>query len=328
MLEEDKIIASLYPGNHYPDDDCALLHSGDLITTDTIVENTHFRMEWSSPQDVAIKLFESNLSDIVSSGGKPEWCLLNLGISPGLNERDISAFVATFKGLLDLHGVRLIGGDTFSSNEFHATLTLAGPVVRHLPRNTGKPGDSLYLTGIVGLSLLGYMFLSRKFSGEKIEISSETWRGFNGGSSRQSTFSNLQELAMERHLRPRARVEESRFLVEESRVHAAMDLSDGIFPDAGRLAHSSSLHLDIHLEKIPVPMEAASVISPTALLESGEEYELLFLAEPGLQFHFPCYEIGHASEGSGCDFYLNGKIFKMEGHGFDHFGINIYGQKK
>ncbi len=79
-MREENIISSLYPRNLVQVDDC-FFDGERLYSTDSIVEGTHFLHSWSSPKDIATKLVEVNISDIVSSGGYPEFCFLNLGLS-------------------------------------------------------------------------------------------------------------------------------------------------------------------------------------------------------------------------------------------------------
>src|SRR5207302_8850827 len=75
-----------------------------------------------------------------------------------------------------------------------------------------------------------------------------------------------------KHLRFVPRIAESRWITKNFRVHAMMDLSDGLGADLPRLAEESKLGFKIDREKLP--------LSPGAKIESaisdGEDYELLF----------------------------------------------------
>jgi thiamine-monophosphate kinase len=79
-LKEDRIISLFAEAEPTTWDDCARI-GNFLITTDSMVEGNHFRLDWSSPEDLANKLIQVNFSDIASSGGQPKYCLLNLGLS-------------------------------------------------------------------------------------------------------------------------------------------------------------------------------------------------------------------------------------------------------
>src|SRR5205085_9495589 len=75
-----------------------------------------------------------------------------------------------------------------------------------------------------------------------------------------------------KHLRFNPRIEESRWLTKNFRVHAMMDLSDGLGADLPRLAKASKLGFMIDRGKLP--------LTPSAKIDNaisdGEDYELLF----------------------------------------------------
>ena len=55
-------------------DDCAFLKEfGIVISQDNFVENVHFKREWATPYQTGYKACAVNISDILASGGKPEY---------------------------------------------------------------------------------------------------------------------------------------------------------------------------------------------------------------------------------------------------------------
>ena len=296
-------------------DDCARIDAETIVTTDTLVESTHFRLDWSAPEDLACKLWNVNLSDIAASGGEPEWCLLNLGVPAHISDDWLRRFAVALRTELnaDLHTelnadlstesvqsqlkarpVRLLGGDTFRAPHLVLTLTLAGrlpvatqPEPRQITRSGGRADDGIYVTGAPGLSLLGYEILS----GRRPEI---------------STNDPVHAAAIARHLRPRARMAWSRELRDIPEIHSMLDVSDGVYADLIRLAAANpKLSFEIDWERLPLPAVLAQ--SPSfseqrlpelreLVLASGEELELLFTAPPGLTLAFPCTEIGRVGE--------------------------------
>lgn len=274
-------------------DDCAALPASSaataitLVTTDSLSEGTHFRRDWSSPEDLAIKLWEANLSDLCVSGARPAWALLNLGLPTPVDETFLRPFAKELRALMDARACRLIGGDTFRTTQMTLTFTLGGPARRVLGRDDGRPGDLLYLTGTIGLALCGYRLLAGEIAGTTPESDEP-----NGKTGR------LIAAARERHLRPRARADWAADLVAEPGVHAAMDLSDGLFQDAPRLARASGVSLEIDLDALPLAAGLAERgwVRREEAIYSGEEFEILFLGAPGLNFDFPCRVIGRASE--------------------------------
>ncbi len=289
-------------------DDCALLpgSKNKIVTTDSIVENVHFKLDWSSPEDLAIKLFHVNLSDIISSGGKPEWCLLSLGITkekasePNF-ETFLKRFATTFVRECWQYECPLIGGDTVRTNQVILGLTMGGYVERYIARNGAIDGDTLYVTGDLGLSLAGLRQLEGKIKlGEEAEI-----------------------MSIEKYLQPHARAHWGQILSNKNEVHAMIDVSDGLLNDAIHLATANSLILNIQVDKIPLaPVLEGSINQIDALL-SGEELELLFLGEEGLEFDFPCTPIGKAKKvkenESGVRLFVKDKDIPFPLGRFEHF---------
>lgn len=271
MIEAD-LIALFYPdGGVRRLDDCAFAPPANIITTDGMAEGVHFRRDWSTPEDLAIKLAHSNLSDIAADGGRPRWALLNLGLPPDLPEDFAPRFARTLLTELKAAGTELIGGDCFRAPALFFSMTLAGEAERRLERSGGRAGDLVCVTGDLGLALLGHRILS----GKTTSISAE-----------------LRARALAKHLRPRARLAAGAALAHNPAVHAMMDVSDGLAVDLPRLAAASDVTLEIDLASIPC---AASEISPRLAAESGEEFELVFLAaEPPTLQDAPVHVIGRA----------------------------------
>jgi len=282
------------------DDDCALIDGKILITTDSMSENIHFRRKWSRPEDLAIKLFHTNLSDLSCSGGRAEWCLVNLGIPENIKDESTSIFTKTLVKEASLYNCKIIGGDTYRSESMQFTMTMGGKIIkRHLARKGGKDSDTLYITGSPGLSSLGLKILSKNL---------------------RSMPKNLREEALERHLRPRARMEWAHKIAEEKKVHAGMDLSDGIYQDAEKLARASGVGLQIDLDKIPLIPGIEKYLTAEEIICGGEDYEILFLGKAGLSFPFPVTAIGRAnSEISGVAYIKEGSKVDIKFNGFKHF---------
>ncbi len=274
-------------------DDCSSIpfSKNKIVTTDSMVENVHFRLDWSSPEDLAIKLFHINLSDLISSGAKAEWCLFNLGLPRKISttkegEHFLASFANTFQQECKQYQCPLIGGDTFRSKLLFLNLTMGGSCEgRRLRRSGGKPGDHLYLSGEIGFSLAGYLHLNREIS---------------------LPDGLLKERALEKHLRPRARSKWAKLLWNCLPVHSLMDLSDCLYQDVFCLAEQSNLMIDIDLDSLPLadPSLADFISNDPSISDrffyeqaaacSGEELELLFLGKPGLSFPFPFTAIGRA----------------------------------
>jgi thiamine-monophosphate kinase len=90
-----------------------------------------------------------------------------------------------------------------------------------------------------------------------------------------------------RHLRPVPPLSWAMQLAESGLASAAMDLSDGLSIDLGRLCRESEVGAEIETALLPVrPGTGKAAVTlgldaETAALHGGEEYELLFTVSPG-----------------------------------------------
>ncbi|TGN20077.1 thiamine-phosphate kinase [Leptospira idonii] len=305
-MQESEIIRTLFPGKSFPEDDCYFLSPDTLVTTDSLVEGTHFLHEWSSPTQIAEKLIEVNVSDIAASGGKPRLCFLNLGLSLfSKEEKWVKEFTKSFLKRLKEYKMDLVGGDTFYSQTTHLTLTVFGKTKQPWFRSGGKEGDFLYLTGSVGNSELGLQILNKTKTGK-------------GASAKP---------ALAKHLSPKSRVPLVSHL-QKFEIHACMDLTDGIIQDSRRMALASKGKLEIDMDLLPIDKFARENLSWDEVLSSGEELELLFLSPnllPSKIGGVPVTRIGRFlpakknKKKKVVEFSLNGSVYEPQKLGFLHF---------
>ncbi|MCB1326978.1 MAG: thiamine-phosphate kinase [Spirochaetales bacterium] len=308
-MKENEIIA-LFQKQAGQLDDCALLPSSasdTLVTTDTLVEGTHFRPDWSSAEDIALKLIHVNISDLVASGATAGSCLLSIGLPREHDEDFVRDFAKAFLVECRSQGLSLLGGDTFRAPAIILGLTMWGSL--HADRNQpllrsgGKAGDTLYLTGKVGLAALGFAIL-------------------NG--TAPTVPEALARSALEKHRRPIARIGWGREISRHASVSAMIDLSDGLASDAGRLALASGLDLEISLERVPCAGVDEYTVPVEMAVHSGEELELLFLASESPDLYFPCTAIGRAESGTGRVLWKrDGRSVQLAGSSFEHFGDGL-----
>jgi thiamine-monophosphate kinase len=254
-----------------PGDDTAVVRARPgtrlLLTTDLLAEGVHFRRAWATPADLGWKLAAVNASDIAAMGGRPLWALLSVAFPPGLDAAFAAGLNRGLKAAARRFGFSVVGGDTCASDS-GVVLSLAlvgasGP--RLLTRDGARPGDLLYVTGHLGASALGLAALERK--------GPPPARGPLGGCAR-------------RHLRPEPRLAFGAALARAGVASSAMDVSDGLSRDLGRLCSASGTGAEVRAAALPVrpgTVRAARLLSrdPTeAALHGGEEYELLFTAKP------------------------------------------------
>src|SRR5262249_57714137 len=122
-----------------------------LLTTDTLVENVHFRAGWASPSALGRRAFRVSVSDLAAMGGIPAFALLSLEAPPRLAVRSLDALVRGFATAARASGARLVGGNLAASSHLAITVALVGEApARVVTRAGGRAGDALYLTGTIG----------------------------------------------------------------------------------------------------------------------------------------------------------------------------------
>ena len=294
-------------------DDCAItsIPTGYqlAITTDTLVEGTHF-LPSISPADLAYKSVAVNLSDLAAMGAKPTWMSLALTL-PEIKEAWLAEFSQSLFAILDRYGVSLIGGDT-TKGSLSITFTAQGflPENKGLFRHQAKVGDWIFVSGFLGDSAVGLDLLLQN---RKIENESDRY-------------------FIQRHLHPTPRVELG--LALRSFSCCALDISDGLLADLEHILVRSQVGAEIYLENLPLSRHLCTQYEQTQAekfaLTGGEDYELCFtvseekreemeqvLRSQGIKV--TC--IGKIlPQTSGLNLLKNGKKMVLPTHiGFDHF---------
>jgi len=127
-----------------------------LITVDSLVYGRHFD-DTTPAQDAGAKLLKRNLSDIAAMGGTPAHAVIACFLPATLETSWLQQFYEGIAHCALQYGVRIAGGDITACNkELAFSLTLTGQLHhRALTRKSTRPGDSLWVTGSLGGSILG-----------------------------------------------------------------------------------------------------------------------------------------------------------------------------
>ena len=300
-------------------DDCAVLprdnRSVTLITTDMLIEDSHFLRERIPPEDLGYKSLAVNLSDIAAMGGKPEFAFLSLGM-PGNTEVEwMDRFFIGLQGLCRETEVRLLGGDTTRSGK-HLVINIAviGRALKKQVkyRSAARMGDVICVTGSLGDSAAGLRLILEQLP----------------AIGRNHTL-------IKAHNRPRAHLAEGAWLAGQKKVHAMMDVSDGIDSDLHRIMERSDCGAAVELSRLPCSKELTAVCKKNGwnLYElaaaGGEDYCLLCTIDPeaceGIRQDFreifgrDLVAVGTITEGRTLEYHDRGAPVKLARHGFDHF---------
>jgi thiamine-monophosphate kinase len=266
------LIAAKFSGGENDDllcgigDDAALIRAGEdrllVVTTDLLIEGTHFRRDIIDPYSLGWKSIAVNISDIAAMAGSPTYTFTSIA----LDDVDASFVEALYNGMHDCaatYGSLIVGGDTNVSLDRQAiNVTQLGEVSprRVTLRSTAQIGDRLLVTGTLGDSRAGLEMLLRYGLAEA---------------------NRLSPSVVEAHLKPKPRIAEAQAAAGTGFVHAMMDISDGLAADLPKLCAASGIGAVIQLNRIPTSealLSAAAYLEmdPTRLAsQGGEDYELL-----------------------------------------------------
>ncbi|NPA95715.1 MAG: thiamine-phosphate kinase [Thermodesulfobacteria bacterium] len=291
-----------------------------LLTTDTMVEDVHFRLSYFTPYILGRKLASVNLSDIAAMGGSPLGALLNLEVPPGLSDPANPFWPQFIKGLseqLARYNAFLIGGDTVKTtcNRLALTLSLLGQVKqgRAIYRHGAKPGDLIYCSGPLGESACGQKVLDSKRFFLPLPV---------------------KRRLVKRHLDPEPRLALGQALANVG-VSAMIDISDGIATDLGHIAKSSGVRANILASALPIPRSVRIFAQRLRhhrpldfVLFGGEDYELVWTVparnEKKMQkallpiLKRPAIRIGYMTEGEGVWLLEAGSKREITFMGYEH----------
>lgn len=266
-----------------------------VVSTDAIVADEHFRLDWTTAADAGHRALGAALSDLAAMGASAGEAYFALGVGATFDAETALELMRGAQGLADTCGVTIAGGDVVRSPVGFAAVTVVGwsdgPVVG---RDGAQVGDLVGVTGTLGAAAAGVEVLAGRLE-----------RGPHAAA------------LIARHARPLPRLAEGRALAEAG-VHAMIDLSDGLASDAALVGHASGVLLEIDLGALPL---AAGVPTRELAATGGDDYELcvcvaegdrerVAAAVPGLSW------IGRVLAGSGARFVEDGRERPLAG--FEH----------
>jgi len=242
-----------------------------------MAEGVHFRPD-ADMADVAWKLVASNLSDLAAKGAEPIGVLL--GHCLGRNDTE---FAKGFEEALNAFELKLLGGDTITTNDARIFGLTAIGRASHTPvpsRGGAQVGDAVYVTGTLGRAM----------------------QGFEGVPAHLEAFN-----------RPTPRLTEGTALTPH--VTAMMDISDGLLLDAFRMAKASKVTLAIESEEVPVDCFRRR----DDAMRWGDDYELLFTLPAGKDPPVEAKRVGQVEPVGSAPLSLDGNpISNTEGLGYVH----------
>lgn len=242
-----------------PGDDAALLAAGDgrtLISTDVLVQDRHFRLDWSTPHDVGRKAIAQNAADIEAMGGRPTAFVAGFAAPGDTPAAWVDALVDGMWDEAARIGAGIAGGDLVSGPLWVLSVTVLGDLDGRPPvlRSGAKAGSVLAVTGELGRSAAGYALWDKGIGG----------------------FDDLRR----RHLVPQPPYGQGAAAAAAG-AQAMIDVSDGLVADLRHVAEASGVAIDVSTAALAADRDALTAAAtavgadPLAwVLGGGEEHAL------------------------------------------------------
>ena len=265
--------------------------AGVLITTDMLLDGSHFDLKTATLEQVGYKAMAASLSDCAAMATVPVAAVVAVALPPGFGTAQLRELHAGITLAAEKYNCPLIGGDITSwraDHPFAVNVTMLSKRSKNAPvrRNGAQVGDVICVTGSLGGSL------HRK------------------------------------HLEFEPRVSEALTIAQTVTVHAMMDISDGLSTDLNRICMQSGVGAVIEAVSVPVSDDARLQDDPLkAALHDGEDFELLFTLAPDDCDRLldtwcravPISRVGEITEEKGMRLRMpEGQVVALVPGGYDH----------
>jgi len=297
-------------------DDCAVVPKDSdrdlLLTTDMLIEDVDFRLEWTTPELLGRKTLAVSLSDIAAMGGEPKWAMLSIAVAENLWKTDfVDRFYGGWFEVANEFNVELVGGDISRSPDKLVIDSIAGGEVakgKAILRSGAKPDNAIYVTGTLGGAAGGLKLLERGF-----EITND--------------LHDLTANLVLRQLNSIPQLTMANILQSLSILTSMIDLSDGLSSDLMHICHESSVGAQIYADLLPINDDLQNYFHSDdyfeMALDGGEDFELLFtVSEKNISLleNLPVTRIGEMTKNPGViELIRNGKPEILQPKGYRHF---------
>jgi thiamine-monophosphate kinase len=288
-----------------PGDDAAVVAAPDgrvVATTDVLVEGVHFRLDWSTPEQVGRRAAAANLADVAAMGATPTALLVGLACPPGTP-------VATLDGLANglwaeagSAGAGIVGGDVTSATQLMIAVTALGTLEGRPPvlRSGARPGDLVAVRGRLGWAAAGLAVLQRGFRSPAVVV--------NAHRMPEPPYAAGPEAA-------------------RAGATAMIDVSDGLVADLGHVAAASAVLIDLRSAALEVPARLVDVGAALGadprhwLLTGGDDHALAATFPSDVLLPYNWTRIGAVLSPGTAEpgVLVDGRTYEGGPAGWDHF---------
>jgi len=284
-----------------PGDDAGLftVKKNDLIfSTDVSNSDVHFPKDLA-PEHIAFRSCAVAASDIPACGGTLKWLSISL-VTPSKNLDWLKQFAKGLNLFTKSYQVPIIGGDLVKGKECSVSIGVCGEVSRKefLSRDGAKVGDSIYVSGSLGLAKLGLKILTSKK--KKLTVKEKKY--------------------VKKFLQPKVHTLLGKNL--RSIATSCIDISDGLLGDLGHICQRSNLGAKVDLDLIPYEGFYKDALT------WGDDYELCFTVPKNKEsklnkllskLKLKKFKIGEIVKGKGIRVVQNNKELKLNRKSYNHF---------
>lgn len=282
-----------------PGDDAAVIATGDgrvVASTDLLIENRHFRRDWSSANDIGHKAAARNFADIVAMGAVPTALLVGFAGPGTLDVEWVDGLITGMREECGEVGAAVVGGDVTAADVVMLGVTALGDLQGREPVTIAgaKVGDIVAVCGRLGWAAAGFAVLGRGFRSPVSVVSA--------------------------HRRPEPPYLEGPAAADLGAT-SMTDISDGLVGDLTHVAEASGVRIDIRADAVEVPAKlrevgAALNVDPLVwVLTGGDDYALAATFPNGTLLPDSWRVIGLVGEGEGV--CVDGRRWPVGGH--EHF---------
>lgn len=287
-----------------PGDDAAVVRAADgrvVATTDVLVQGVHFRLDWSTAEQVGRKAVAVNLADVAAMGAVPTSVLVGLACPPSTKTQVVLDLAKGMWAEAAAAGAGLVGGDMVRADEIVISVTALGDLGGGEPvtRAGAQPGDVLAVRGRLGWAAAGLAVLGRGFRSPVNVV--------NAQRCPEPPYADG----------PRA---------AEAGATSMIDISDGLLADLGHVAKASGVAFDIGSKRLPVDQKLVDVAAAlgaeplTWVLTGGEDHALAATFPSAEQVPEGWVQIGTAAAAQGAPgVTVDGKEYQVAEPGYTHW---------
>ncbi|MFI5718258.1 thiamine-phosphate kinase [Nocardia sp. NPDC051750] len=261
-----------------PGDDAAVLSAARgqyVVSTDMLIEDRHFRLDWSDPEQIGRKAIAQNAADIYAMGAEPVGYVIGLGL-PGDTPVDFVTRLADgFWAEAARAGGSVAGGDIVRSAHLMISVTAFGDPLgdRPVTRSGARAGGTVAIAGRPGWSAAGFELLVRT----------------HGVLHRyEDSVATAVVAAAAAHRAPKPAYDLVRAaMATDNPPEALTDISDGLLADLGHLAAASGVAVSVDSTRLRDPeleLCAAELEADVRqwILTGGEDHVFAGVWEPGV----------------------------------------------